>query len=114
MSEDKKKHGCGCGCDCGHNHDHEEGEFITLEFDDGTEECEVLGTFEVDGKEYIALVPLEAEDEAYLYGYREIPENSDEDEVEFELLDIEDDEEFEKVLKVFESLTLEEEEEEEE
>ena len=36
----------------------EEADFITLEFDDGVEvECEIMGVFEYDGKEYIALIP---------------------------------------------------------
>jgi len=41
----------------------EEEQFITLEFDDGEEvECEVLGVFDVDGKEYIALLPDDGSD----------------------------------------------------
>jgi uncharacterized protein YrzB (UPF0473 family) len=81
----------------------EEEQFITLEFDDGEEvECEVLGVFDVDGKEYIALLPDDGSDDVYLYGYRE----ADDD---FELIDIEDDAEFEAVSKEFERLTAEEE-----
>ncbi|MBQ9826061.1 MAG: DUF1292 domain-containing protein [Firmicutes bacterium] len=87
-------------------HDHaieEEAEFITLEFEDGTEvEAEIMGIFDVDGKEYIALIPDDDSDDVYLYGYKEV---SDE---EFELIDIEDDDEFDKVVKVFEELTDEE------
>ena len=56
---DKEK--CGCHdheCDCGHDHAHEEeADFITLEFDDGEEvECEVIGVFDFEGKDYIALM----------------------------------------------------------
>ena len=81
----------------------EEAEFITLEFEDGTEvEAEIMGIFDVDGKEYIALIPDDDSDDVYLYGYKEV---SDE---EFELIDIEDDDEFDKVVKVFEELTDEE------
>ena len=81
----------------------EEAEFITLEFDDGTEvEAEIMGIFEVEGKEYIALIPDDDSDDVYLYGYKEV---SDE---EFELIDIEDDDEFDKFVKVFEELTDEE------
>lgn len=77
---------------------------ITLEFDDGTEvEAEVMGIFEVDGKEYIALIPDDDSDDVYIYGYKEI---SDE---EFELLDIEDDEEFERAVEEFDRITAEEE-----
>lgn len=76
---------------------------ITLEFDDGTEvEAEVMGIFEVDGKEYIALIPDDDSDDVYIYGYKEI---SDE---EFELLDIEDDEEFERAVEEFDRITAEE------
>ena len=81
----------------------EEAEFITLEFDDGTEvEAEIMGIFDVDGKEYIALIPDDDSDDVYLYGYKEV------DDEEFELIDIEDDDEFDKVVKVFEELTDEE------
>ncbi len=82
----------------------DEAEFITLEFEDGMEvEAEIMGIFEVDGKEYIALIPDDDSDDVYLYGYKEV--NDD----EFELIDIEDDAEFDKVVKEFEKLTAEEE-----
>ncbi len=78
----------------------DEAEFITLEFDDGTEvEAEIMGIFEVDGKEYIALIPDDDSDDVYLYGYKEISEE------EFELIDIEDDDEFNKVVAEFEKIT---------
>ncbi|MBQ2043095.1 MAG: DUF1292 domain-containing protein [Firmicutes bacterium] len=81
----------------------EEAEFITLEFEDGTEvEAEIMGIFDVDGKEYIALIPDDDSDDVYLYGYKEV------DDEEFELIDIEDDDEFDKVVKVFDELTDEE------
>ncbi len=79
---------------------YEEDEIITLEFDDGVEEeCGTLGVFDAIGKEYIALNPLGTED-VYIYGYKEIGED-------YELIDIEDEEEFEKVVKVFEQLAVE-------
>lgn len=91
---------CDCGCGC---HD-EEADFITLEFDDGEEiECEIMGVFEFEGKEYIALLPDDGTDDVYIYGYKE---NGDE---EFELIDIDDDEEFKRVVQEFETLTVEEE-----
>ncbi len=81
----------------------DEADFITLEFDDGVEvECEIMGIFEVDGKEYIALVPDDETDDVYIYGYVEVTEE------EFELLDIEDDAEFERVVAEFDKLTAEE------
>jgi uncharacterized protein YrzB (UPF0473 family) len=74
-------------------------DIITLEFDDGkTVECEIMGVFECDGKEYIALIPDDDTDDVYLYGYKEV---SDE---EFELIDIEDDDEFDKVAKTFDEI----------
>ena len=78
-------------------------EIITLEFDDGLEvECEIMGIFDVDDKEYIALIPDDDTDDVYLYGYKEVSEE------EFELIDIEDDAEFDKVAAEFEKLTAEE------
>ena len=83
------------------NHNDEEPMIVTLEYDDGTEmETEVMGIFEVDGKEYIALIPDDDSDDVYLYGYVEV----DDDEEEFRLLDIEDEAEFEKVVKEFDAL----------
>ena len=84
-----------------------EADIITLEYDDGTElECEMMGVFEADGKEYIALIPQDDSDDVYIYGYKEVSED------EFELIDIEDDAEFERAVAVFDQLMLEEEEEE--
>ena len=84
--------------------DKNEEDFLTLEFDDGSEvECEILGIFEVGDKEYIALIPEKNEEDVYLYGYVEYEDDT------FELLDIEDDAEFERVAKEFDQLVLEEE-----
>ena len=92
MAEDKKNQAI-----------EDEAEYITLEFEDGEEvEAEIMGIFEVEGKEYIALIPDDDSDDVYLYGYKEV---SDE---EFELIDIEDDDEFDKVVAEFEKLTDEE------
>ena len=100
MAEDKHVHDAGCDCGC-----EDEAEFITLEFDDGTSvEAEVMGIFEVAGKEYIALAPDDETDDVYLYGYKEVSEE------EFELIDIEDDAEFDKVSAEFDRLMDEDEE----
>lgn len=85
-----------------------EEEILTLEFDDGSVECEMMGIFEHDGKEYMALIPLDDTDDIYIYGYKEV--SSDEDGVEFELIDIEDDKLFDEVVKTFDSIMAEEEE----
>jgi len=92
-------------CDCGHDHDNEEElETMFLTLDDDTElECGILGVFEVEGKEYIALLPLEDET-VLLYEYKEVGE-------EIDLKVIEADEDFEKVSKAFYDLYEEEEEE---
>ena len=77
----------------------EEADFITLEFDDGAEiECEIMGVFDYEGKEYIALIPSDGSDDVYIYGYKEVGEE------EFELVDIESDEEFEKVVAEFDKI----------
>lgn len=73
----------------------QEKDFITLEFDDGIEvECEILGTYEVGDKEYIALAKEDSE-EVFIYRYVDL-END-----EFELEEIEDEEEFEKAAEEF-------------
>ena len=82
----------------------EETDGITLEFDDGAEiECEIMGVFDYNGKEYIALIPDDGTDDVYIYGYKEVGED------EFELVDIEDDAEFEAVVAEFDKIMMEEE-----
>ena len=93
-------HDHNCGCD----HEHEEDPYyITLYLDDGTEEeCIVIGFFEADGRDYIALLPAEeaesGEGEPYLYRYSE----TDEPEPQPILDVIESDEEYEIVVDAFE------------
>ena len=82
----------------------EESEVITLEFEDGAEvECEIMGVFDLNGKEYIALIPDDGTDDVYIYGYKEVGED------EFELIDIESDEEFEAAVAEFDKIMTEEE-----
>lgn len=73
---------------------------ITLEFDDGEDiVCEPLFIFDFEEQDYIALVPLEEDnDEVFLYLYNEY------DNGEFEFLDIEDDEQFDRVAAEFERI----------
>ena len=80
----------------------EEADIITLEFDDGEVEAEIMGVFDCLGKEYIALIPLDDSDDVYIYGYKEVGDD------EFELIDIEDDAEFEKVVAEFDKIMAEE------
>ncbi len=103
MSEENK-----CSCGCGHDHEHEmeEMETMTLTLDDDTElNCGIIGVFEVDGVEYIALLP-EDDDTVLIYQY-----NEDGEEVELSL--IEDDDTFEKVSQAFDDLWEDEDEDEE-
>ena len=94
INKDLHQHDEDCGC----GHDHDEMDVIYLTLDDDSElECEVLGIFEVEDKEYIALLPLE-EEEVLLYEYVEL-----EDE-EFDLLPIEDEKEFELISEAFTAL----------
>ncbi len=80
----------------------DDADFITLQFEDSEDiECEILGVFDCAGQEYIALLPDDGTDDIYIYGYKE---NDDET---FEIIDIEDDEEFERVSAEFDRLALE-------
>lgn len=118
MELEEEKNGCGCNghhdedheCGCGDNGcgcEEDEYEKMNIELDDGTSlSCFVLGVFGVEEKEYIALLP-EGEENVLLYGYEEDGE-------EIELLNIEDDSEFEMVSEVFETLFMDEEDYEEE
>ena len=90
----KHDHDCNCGC-----HDHEE-VTVTLTLDNDEElECAVLTIYEVDGKEYIALLPLnedgeEKDGDVYLYRYLEV-------DGEPTLENIEDDDEYEAAADAF-------------
>lgn len=93
---------CGCNHEHDHDHDHECGcghdheQMMSLVLEDNTEmKCSVLGVFDANEKEYIALLPV-GEDEVLLYQYAE-----GEDGEGFELLNIESDEEFAAVEEVF-------------
>ena len=77
----------------------EEVDIITLEFDEGEEvECEIMGVFDFNGKEYIALIPDDGTDDVYIYGYKEVGED------EFEIVDIDEDAEFEAVAAEFDKI----------
>ena len=81
------------------NEDIEEIETITLEKEDGsTEECEILGIIEFENKKYIALLPMD-KDEYYVFEAI-IPDG---DEEHIEIIPIEDEEIFEKVINEFDA-----------
>lgn len=76
---------------------------MTLTLEDNTElECGVLAIFPVADKQYVALVPLDDQGEelgeVYLYQF---VEHSEED---IELINIDDDDEFEAVSDAFDEL----------
>ncbi|MCI9426980.1 MAG: DUF1292 domain-containing protein [Eubacterium sp.] len=78
---------------------------VTLELDDGTQaECEILTIFEADGRDYIALLPVDENGEeleegtVYIYRYIENEEGSP------TLENILDDEELEAVETQFNDL----------
>lgn len=99
--EENKSCSCGCGCDC----EEEEAEIIVFEDENGKEESfEVIGVFEVEEKEYIALQSQE-DSSILLCKYIE-KENGD-----YEVEEIESDEEFNKVSDAFDAIVEEEDEE---
>ncbi len=75
---------------------------VTIEMEDGTEvECDILTIFEVNGRDYIVLIPLDAdgnhnaEGEVFLYRYSEDADGNP------SLGNIETDEEYEAVEERF-------------
>ena len=85
------------------NNTSEEEMTVTLSLDDGTElECIVLTIFEAQGKDYIALLPMEGpeseEGEVFLYRYHEDADGNP------NLDNIQDDEEYEIVADAFDEL----------
>ena len=51
--------------------------FVTLDLDDGSQlECQILTIFDVDNQNYIALVPVDNDDEVIFYRYFEDEEGN--------------------------------------
>lgn len=99
---------CGCGVECEDpmKHESEDIEFhnireeaiMHLTLEDNTElDAIVLGFFEVDEREYVALLPEEEED-VLIYEYLELEDEA------FDLKYIDDDEEFQAVSETFHEL----------
>jgi len=109
--EMQKTHDCECGC--GHDHTDDdacdcESQFVTLTMEDGSDvECEILGCIEHNGKDYIALLPESAE-YYYVYIYSETEDGG------LDIQNIQTEEEFQEVAKLFEAQFIAEEEEEDE
>lgn len=77
--------------------------YVELELDQGKVKCSIVTIFEANGKDYIALLPLnkdgESEDgDVWIYGYEEDENDPDKDP---ELIYIEDDEEYEIASDAF-------------
>lgn len=83
----------GCGCSGGHD---EPVIYVTFEDEDKEVACDVLGIFEVEDQEYIALAPQD-EEEVLIYRYSENGED-------IQLDEIDSDEEYEKVAAEFDDL----------
>ena len=102
MTDNEKK----CECGCSHDKVYEERyDTITLTLDDDKEVVYIiLGIFECDDKEYIALLPEDKEEgeDVFIFGYTE----TGEDEVELE--EIDDEDEFNRVSEKFDELFMEE------
>ena len=74
-----------------------EDEILTLEFDEGESfECGIMGIFDLDEKQYIALEAFDETNDVYLYEY--VPTDED-----FELVDIPE-EDFDRVAAEFDRL----------
>jgi len=76
---------------------------VTLELDEGTVTCAIITILEVEGRDYIVLMPLDEngqndDGEVWIYRYSENPDDPNEEpEIEY----IEDDEEYEKAEEAF-------------
>lgn len=118
VMDDNKQNGCGGGCGCGghghehknhegccgghgHNHEHEhehehlDHDVVTLVLESGAEiKCPVIDIFEVNEREYIALLhPVE--ETALLYRFEDIGDGT------IDIETINDDVEFDLVSKKF-------------
>ena len=83
--------------------DNDEEMTVTLNLDEGEVTCAVAAIFEVAGKDYIALLPLDengenTDGEVWLYGYKE---DENDPNAEPELFFIEDEEEYEMISDAF-------------
>lgn len=75
-----------------------EQEVFTLTDEEGNEsDFELIGSMEIDGVTYVALLPLEGNDDEYVILKLTVDEDGDET-----LVTIDDDDEFDKVADAFE------------
>ena len=82
----------------------EENMTVTITLDDDTDiECDVVTILTVEEKDYIVVLPKDTkgrfdEDEVWIYGYAENPEDPNE---EPQLIYIDDEDEYEKAAEAF-------------
>jgi len=75
-----------------------ETEVFTLTDDEGNEsQFELIGNLEIDGKTYVALIPVDGDEEEYVV--LKVVEDESGEEI---LITIDDDDEFDKVADAFE------------
>lgn len=84
-------------------HDDSEEMYVELDLEDGTVKCSIVTIFEVNGKDYIALLPLDesgenTDGEVWIYGYKE---DENDPNAEPELIFIDDEEEYEAASDAF-------------
>jgi uncharacterized protein YrzB (UPF0473 family) len=104
MSENEKElhqHDADCCCD-----EEEDLGTVTLTLEDDTDvECAILAIYPVEGKQYIALLPIdengEAKDDEDVFIYRYVDNGEDKDP---DLENIEDDAEYEAAADAFDEL----------
>ena len=82
------------------NEDEDDEMYVTLELDDGPVDCSIVTIFECDGRDYIALLPLDEDGEnhdgeVWIYGHEEDAEGNP------SLRYIDDEEEYEKASDAF-------------
>ena len=78
--------------------ENEENDTITITLEDDTElVCDVITIFPCQGKNYIALLPQNADEEGEVFLYEFINKGND----DIDLVNIEDDDEFEAVSDAF-------------
>jgi uncharacterized protein YrzB (UPF0473 family) len=78
-------------------------EYLTLCFEDGEDvEYEVMGAIDVEGKEYLVLIPETDKDSIEIYGLEEVPDEPDQEEI----VTIEDDAEYMKVIEALKAQGL--------
>lgn len=104
----EKEH-CACGdeaCNCGNEHEHKEilaEEIVTLTLDDEEEvDCAIITIYEVNGQDYIALLPLDEEGEnedgeVWIYRFTKDKEGGNNHGIDL----IEDDDEYEVAADAF-------------